>query len=109
MACWRPCAVGRAVPSTPTTLRWLAAAERSTYEAVHRVVAAVMARDGAVGWLGVPSLAETVAWLDGIFAAVVAGQARLAVVEQDGRIDALGRWVRYEKPTVAVNADVQQV
>jgi ribosomal protein S18 acetylase RimI-like enzyme len=96
------------VPGKPE-LRWLGAAEPSTYGAVHRVVAAVMERQGAVGWLGVPSLAETTAWLDDILAAVAAGQARLAVVLLDGRIEALGRWVRYEKPTVAINADVQQV
>src|SRR5712691_4193832 len=90
-------------------LRWLDAAEPSTYEAVHRVVAAVMEQGGAVGWLGVPSFAETVDWLDGILAAVAAGQARFAAVEQAGRIEAVGRWVRYEKPTVAANAEVQQV
>ncbi len=91
------------------TLRWLAAAEPPDAAAVHRVVAAVMEQGGAVGWLGVPSYAETVRWLDGILAAVAAGQARFAVVERAGRIEALGRWVRYEKPTVSVNADVQQV
>jgi ribosomal protein S18 acetylase RimI-like enzyme len=90
-------------------LRWLDAAQPSTYEAVHRVVAAVMEQGGAVGWLGVPSFAETVDWLDGILAAVAAGQARFAAVEQAGRIEAVGRWVRYEKPTVAANAEVQQV
>jgi ribosomal protein S18 acetylase RimI-like enzyme len=90
-------------------VRWPETAEPSTYEQVHRVLAAVMELGGAVGWLGVPAFPETVAWLDGILAAVAAGQARLAVVEQDGRIEALGRWVRYDKPTVAANAEVQQV
>jgi ribosomal protein S18 acetylase RimI-like enzyme len=85
------------------------ATEPATYEQVHRVLAAVMELGGAVGWLGVPTYAETVAWLDGIVAAVAAGQARFAVVEVDGRIEALGRWVRYDKPTVAGNADIQQV
>jgi ribosomal protein S18 acetylase RimI-like enzyme len=93
----------------PAGVRWLAEAEPSTYRAVHRVVAAVMEQGGAVGWLGVPSFAETGGWLDGILVAVAAGQARLAVVERGGRIEALGRWVRCDKPTVAVNADVQQV
>jgi ribosomal protein S18 acetylase RimI-like enzyme len=95
--------------STAPELRWLAAAEPSTYAAVHRVVAAVLEQGGAVGWLDVPSFAQTVGWLDGILTAVAAGQARLAVVEQGGRIVALGRWVRYDKPTVALNADLQQV
>ena len=90
-------------------LRWLTEADPSMYDAVHRVVAAVMEQQGAVGWLSVPTLAETVGWLDGILVAVAAGQARLAVVQWDGRVAALGRWVRYDKPTVAANADVQQV
>ena len=90
-------------------MRWLATATPDTYTAVHRVVAAVMEQGGAVGWLGVPTRNETVAWLDGILAATTAGLARLATVALDDRIEALGRWVRYEKPTVAVNADIQQV
>jgi ribosomal protein S18 acetylase RimI-like enzyme len=95
--------------ATVPELRWLAEAEQSTYRAVHRVVAGVLEQGGAVGWLGVPSFAETVGWLGGVLLAVAAGQARLAVVEHGGRIEALGRWVRYDKPVVAVNADVQQV
>ena len=90
-------------------LGWLATAEPATYRAVHRVVAAVMEQAGAVGWLGVPSFAETVGWLDDILAAVAAGQARFAVLARDGRIEALGRWMRYEKPTVAMNAEILQV
>jgi ribosomal protein S18 acetylase RimI-like enzyme len=92
-----------------TEVRWLASADAATYQAVVRVVTAVMPRDGAVGWVGVPPRSEIVAWLDEILAAVAAGQARLAAVAAGGRIEALGRWVRYPKPTVAVNADVQQV
>jgi ribosomal protein S18 acetylase RimI-like enzyme len=93
-------------------LRWIEAADEALRADVHRVVAAVMRLGGAVGWLGVPSRAETDAWLDDILAAVVAGQARLAILAGEdrlGRVEALGRWVRYDKPTVAVNADVQQV
>jgi ribosomal protein S18 acetylase RimI-like enzyme len=90
-------------------VRWPAAASPELYDAVHRVVTAVMEHGGAVGWLGVPTRDETVAWLDGILAAVAADQARFAVLSDRDRIEALGRWARYEKPTVAVNADIQQV
>jgi ribosomal protein S18 acetylase RimI-like enzyme len=95
-------------------LRWPHSADDAVRAQVHRVATGVMERGGAVGWLGVPTRAESDAWLDGILAAVAAGSARLAVavVAGDGgagRIEALGRWVRYEKPVVAVNADVQQV
>lgn len=93
-------------------LRWLEAADDAVHADVHRVVAAVMELGGAVGWLGVPSRAETDAWLDGVLASVAAGLTRLAVVVGEagaGRIEALGRWVRYDKPTVAVNGDLQQL
>jgi ribosomal protein S18 acetylase RimI-like enzyme len=93
---------------------WLASADASTHQAVYRVVAGVMEHGGAVGWLGVPTATETADWLTEILAAVAAGQGRLAVVrdctaEDGGRIEALGRWMRYEKPTVGRNADVLQV
>jgi ribosomal protein S18 acetylase RimI-like enzyme len=100
---------GRADAAGVTEVRWLAAADAATYDDVVGVVTAVTTGEGAVGWLGVPSRAEIVAWLDEILAAVTAGQARLAAVVRGGRIEGLGRWVRYRKPTVAVNADVQQV
>jgi ribosomal protein S18 acetylase RimI-like enzyme len=93
-------------------VRWLAAVDGADGEVraqVARVVTAVTAEGGAVGWLDVPAAAEIGAWLDEILAAVGAGQARLAVVAVAGRIEGLGRWERYRKPTVAVNADVQQV
>jgi ribosomal protein S18 acetylase RimI-like enzyme len=92
-----------------TDVRWLAAADTAVRADVVRVVTAVMVGGGAVGWLDVPSRAEIDTWLDGILAAVAAGQARLAAVVDGGRVEALGRWVRYDKPTVALNADVQQV
>jgi ribosomal protein S18 acetylase RimI-like enzyme len=77
---------------------------------VERLVIAVMERGGAVGWTGVPTPAEVGTWLDGVLAEVAAGEARLAVVA-DGphRLAGLGRWVRYDKPTLAVNADIKQV
>src|SRR5260370_36694291 len=96
---------GASVPE----LRWLAAADEDVYRAVYRVVSAVMAGGGAVGWLGVPTYPETVAWLDGILAAAVAGQARLLTVLDGARTQALGRGVWDERPTVSVNAAGQQV
>jgi ribosomal protein S18 acetylase RimI-like enzyme len=91
-------------------LRWLAPDPGdAVVDAVHRVVAAVMRLGGAVGWLDVPDRTETAAWLAGIAAEVAAGRTRMALLGADGRIDALGRWTRYAKPTVAANAEVLQV
>jgi RimJ/RimL family protein N-acetyltransferase len=78
-------------------------------DAVHRVVAAVMRLGGAVGWVDVPDRAETAAWLAEIAAEVAAGRTRMALVGDAGRVEALGRWTRYAKSSVAVNAEVLQV
>jgi ribosomal protein S18 acetylase RimI-like enzyme len=92
-----------------TEVRWLASVDEASRDDVVRLVTAVMAGGGAVGWLDVPSRAETLAWLDDVLGGVAAGRARLAAVLVDGRISGLGRWVRYDKPTVAMNADLQQL
>ena len=78
-------------------------------DAVHRVVDAVMRLGGAVGWVEVPERAETADWLAGIAAEVAAGRTRMALLGADGRVEALGRWTRYSKETVAVNGEVLQV
>jgi ribosomal protein S18 acetylase RimI-like enzyme len=100
---------GEAAEAAVIEVRWLTAADDLVRAEIARVVTAVTAEGGAVGWTGVPSGPEIAAWLDEILAAVNAGEARLAVVVAAGRIEALGRWERYRKATVAVNGDVQQV
>ena len=91
-------------------LAWLpGSVEAPLLDAVHRVVGAVMRLGGAVGWVDVPDRAETAGWLAGIAAEVKAGRTRMALLELDGRVAALGRWTRYAKDTVAVNAEVLQV
>jgi len=91
-------------------LAWLpGSVEAPLLDAVHRVVEAVMRLGGAVGWVDVPDRAETAGWLAGIAAEVAAGRSRMALLELDGRVAALGRWTRYAKDTVAVNAEVLQV
>jgi ribosomal protein S18 acetylase RimI-like enzyme len=93
-------------------MRWLESADDADRADLHRIVAAVMELGGAVGWLGVPDRAETDAWLDGILASIGAGTTRMAVLRADGGagpVVALGRWTRYDKPTVALNAEILQV
>lgn len=92
------------------TPSWLEAADEDLRARVHELVAAVMELGGAVGWLGVPTRVETDAWLDGLLASVRAGTSRPALLrDDDGTVLALGRWTRYDKPTVAVNAEILQV
>jgi ribosomal protein S18 acetylase RimI-like enzyme len=88
---------------------WLEAADGAAVDAAYRVVRAVMERGGAVGWVHVPDRAETAEWLGQIAAEVAAGRTRMAAAGAGGRVDALGRWTRYAKPAVAVNAEIVQV
>jgi ribosomal protein S18 acetylase RimI-like enzyme len=91
-------------------LAWLpGSVDDPLLDEVHRVVEAVMRLGGAVGWVDVPDRAGTAQWLAGIAAEVAAGRTRMALLRVDGRVEALGRWTRYAKETVAVNADVLQV
>ena len=90
-------------------LSWLDPVEPPDLDAVHRVVDAVMRLGGAVGWVDVPTREETARWLAGLAAEVGAGRSRVAVVSAGGRVAGIGRWTRYAKPAVAVNADIQQV
>lgn len=81
----------------------------ATYAAVHRVIAAVTALEGAVGWLSVPSPEETAAWLDEQLANAAAGRGGVALVSVEGRVEALGVWSRYTAPVVAQNAEIRKV
>ena len=91
-------------------LAWLpGSVDDPLLDAVHRVVEAVMRLGGAVGWVDVPDRAETAGWLAGIAAEVAAGRTRMALLCVDGQVEALGRWTRYAKSTVAVNGEVLQV
>lgn len=84
-------------------------ADAETYAAVHRVIAGVVALEGAVGWLSVPTPEETAAWLDEQLAHAAAGRGGVALVSLDGRVEALGVWKRYSAPVVAQNAEVRRV
>ena len=90
-------------------LGWLDPADPPAPDQVHRVVAAVLERGGAVGWVTVPDRAESDRWLAERVAEVAAGRSRLALVSAGGRLAGLGRWSWYASPAVAVNADIRQV
>jgi ribosomal protein S18 acetylase RimI-like enzyme len=90
-------------------LTWLDPAAPPPPEQVHRVLAAVLERGGAVGWVTVPDRAESDRWLAERVAEVAAGRSRVTLVSAGGRLAALGRWSWYASPAVAVNADIRQV
>jgi ribosomal protein S18 acetylase RimI-like enzyme len=92
-------------------MRWLEAADEDLRGRLYEIVAAVMELGGAVGWVSVPTRAETDAWLDGLLDSIAAGASRLAMILDDatGRVLALGRWTRYDKPAVSLNAEILQL
>jgi ribosomal protein S18 acetylase RimI-like enzyme len=88
---------------------FLTSADEAAYAAVHGVVAAVTALEGAVGWLTVPDRAETDAWLDDQLARCVRGDGGFATVSLDGRVEALGLWRRYGDDVVRQNGEIRKV
>lgn len=90
-------------------LGWLDPVDPPAPDQLHRVLAAVVAEGGAVGWVAVPDRAESDRWLAERVAEVAAGRSRFALVSAGGRLAGIGRWSWYASPTVAVNADVRQV
>lgn len=90
-------------------VEFLGTADEAAYAAVHRVVAAVTALEGAVGWLTVPDRAETDAWLDDQLARCVRGDGGFATVSLDGRVEALGLWRRYGDDVVRQNGEIRKV
>ena len=87
------------------TAQWLTEPDEADYAQVHRLIAAVAALGGAVGWLTVPDRAETDAWLD----EVLKNGGRVAVIRVDGRIEALGFWARFAAAVLDRNAEIRKV
>lgn len=80
-------------------------ADEALYATVHRIITAVVALGGAVGWLHVPDEDETAAWLDDQLAIANEGNGALVVVENE----ALGIWTRYAAPVIRQNAEIRKV
>jgi len=77
--------------------------------AVHRVLRAVVAAGGAIGYLTPPDRSTTDAWLGGVLHAVRAGDAALAVAQVDGRAEAIGCWTRLRGEPFTHSAEIQKV
>lgn len=82
--------------SAIVTLEWPEHASEALGDEVHRVVHAVSALGGAVGWLSAATREQSDAWLQPLLHKVGAGNARLCVARVDGVLQALGTWTRNE-------------
>jgi L-amino acid N-acyltransferase YncA len=92
-----------------TGLAWPSAISAELSAQVHRVLHAVVAAGGAVGYLTPPPPETTESWLAETLAAVRADDAVLAVATVDGRVEAMGTWRRGNRPIFSHAADVRQV
>jgi ribosomal protein S18 acetylase RimI-like enzyme len=60
----------------------------------YALIQAVVGLRGAIGWLGPPSRVETDEWLEGVVAAVAAGDGAMCTIRRDGILVAMGSWRR---------------
>ncbi|MDQ2729011.1 MAG: GNAT family N-acetyltransferase, partial [Actinomycetota bacterium] len=77
--------------------------------AVHRIIHAVVALGGAVGWRAPPDREETDRWLMEVTAGVQEGDAALCVATVDSVPQALGAWRRGASPVFANMADIVKI
>jgi ribosomal protein S18 acetylase RimI-like enzyme len=64
----------------------------------HLLIGAVTELGGAIGWLSPPTRAETDEWLASVFASIAAGDGALCTAWRDGRLVAMGAWLRDQVP-----------
>ncbi|MFI6149629.1 N-acetyltransferase [Streptomyces sp. NPDC051109] len=78
-------------------------------EAVHRILADLIAGGAALGWVDPPSRDEVAQLLDQVLSAAEAGDAALRVAYLGGRLVGLGYWRRYARPTHRPHADLEKL
>ena len=64
----------------------------------HALIGAVTGLGGAIGWMSPPTRAETDQWLADVFASIAAGDGALCTAWRDGRLVAMGAWLRDQVP-----------
>ena len=78
-------------------------------ESAHRILADLVGRGAALGWVEPPSLDEVAVLLEHVARAVEAGDAALRVAYLDRRLVGLGYWLRYARPTHKPHADLEKI
>ncbi|MEN8649433.1 GNAT family N-acetyltransferase [Streptomyces sp. 21So2-11] len=78
-------------------------------ESAHRILADLVGRGAALGWVEPPSSDEVAGLLDDVVCAVRSGDAALRVAYLDRRLVGLGYWLRYARPTHKPHADLEKV
>ena len=77
-------------------MKWPSQVTDTLAEQCHMLIRAVAELRGAIGWLGPPSRVEADEWLEGMVAAVAAGDGAMCTMWCDGVLVAMGSWRRDE-------------
>lgn len=75
----------------------------------HRVLADLVSRGAALGWVEPPSRDEVAELLGHVLSAVQNGDAALRAAYLDRRLVGLGYWLRYARPTHRPHADLEKI
>ena len=75
----------------------------------HVLIGAVTGLGGAIGWMTPPTRAETDEWLAGAFASIAAGDGALCTAWRDGRLVAMGAWLRDQAPYFRHQAELVKI
>jgi ribosomal protein S18 acetylase RimI-like enzyme len=75
----------------------------------HVLIGAVTELGGAIGWMTPPTRAETDGWLAGVFASIAAGDGALCTTWRDGRLVAMGAWLRDQAPYFRHQAELVKI
>ncbi|MBF8190170.1 GNAT family N-acetyltransferase [Nonomuraea sp. K274] len=92
-----------------TDLIWPDTADEALLSALHRVLHAVVAAGGAVGYLDPPGREESDPWVEETLKAVRDGDARLAVARVDGTVQGMGLWRRGAAPIFTHSAELGKI
>ncbi|MFG1710858.1 GNAT family N-acetyltransferase [Nonomuraea sp. M3C6] len=90
-------------------LTWPDTPDEALLAAVRRVLHAVVALGGAVGYLDPPGRDETDPWLEETLKSVRDGDARLALAQVDGTVQGMGLWRRAPGPVFAHSAELGKI
>jgi ribosomal protein S18 acetylase RimI-like enzyme len=98
-----------AAPDAGQGVTWPSSASPQLCAEVHRLMVAVVEAGGAIGWPEPPDRTMTDRWLATLLAQVRAGEAALAVIGSEARVQAIGAWQRAGSPVHRQVAELQKV
>lgn len=91
------------------TVEWPQTVTPELQADVHRVIEAVSAIGGAIGWFEPAPRNETDAWLDSIMSHVPDRDAALCLTLVNGVVQGMGYWKRLDEPVLRNNALIGKI